>query len=884
MSLSLPATLGIIDTVEHAIETYLASGLRPILIHAPVEGGGCTCGRSNCGKSAGKHPIAKNWQSRAATRDELYDQLARLKFIPNVGTVLGDQPGGQYLIAVDIDDADRFKMLEDELGTLPETPQCDSGRGTRLFFESPPEVDASTFVNVTGLRDEPGVDVKIKGGQVVVAPSRHQSGRTYKWSRVGPIATLPVAWALELVRTPTPKWVQSFTPQTMNADKRAKKRAEAYLETAVIRDTAALAACGEGMRNTTLHNRTVSLLSLCAGMHLGASWSYVIDQLHKAARACGLQETEVQRTIASAEKYVRESGAVRMPVGLAEPPPVERPTEASAVSTTAPTEPPPAASTPQRPVILVTSELHENVDASVIAIKSDPNLYQRDGKLVFVTRVSREESDSSPVIKTDDGEVHRQLVEGSPQIREMGISTLRERLTRVAVFQKFVGSTGKCKPILPTDAIVGAVRERGEWPSIRHIVGVVETPMLRSDGTVMQTPGYDPHTNYLYLPGESFPAILDEAATQDHAKWAFKYLCEVFHDFPYVNAAHRSVPIAAILTLVARPAIIGSVPAFLFDASTRGSGKTLQTDAIATIATGRGAPRMNYTTNEEELEKILGGYALMGSPFICLDNVPAMRPFGGGPLDRVITARDKVHLRVLGRTQVLELVWRAIVMATGNNLTCFGDTARRVIMARLEPAEENPERRTNFLHHPLLPWVSSQRTRLVSAALLLLRAYFRAGRPDMGCAQWGSFEEWARIIPHAIVFAGGTDPMLARPESDEEVDVETQALACLLEQLPKLHTKLHDLAPESVNGIGVAARTIIAALYEQSPEWPEFEPMRDAVETLCKPKGNNSPDANALGYKLRALRARPIAGRKLVGTMSRTHVMMWKVDSASAPS
>ena len=899
--LRLPDSLLSVHSLHDAIETLITTGLKPILIHAPIEGGGCTCGttheRTKAGSSsAGKHPIAKNWQTHVFTRDELLDQIARFKFTPNVGIVLGPQPGGEYLIAVDVDDLDRFAKLETELGKLPETARCDSGRGYRLFYEAPSEVDATTFVNVTGLGGESGVDVKIKGGQVVVAPSIHATGKRYEWTKVGAVARLPVPWAFQLVKTAPPKWVEKFTPQTMQADEKAKRRAARYLEVAVIRDAAALAACGDGMRNNMLFQRAFALFSLCAGLYLTREWAYVHDQLFQAARHSGLPEAEVRRTLASADKRVRESGTVRVPVALADPAPHRPPPPPGAPGAPAapaqsaehggapPDDPWQLAPTSVRPIVRVSTELYENVDAAVAALGNDDNLYQRDGMLVHVTRVTREESEVSPHVETDDGQIHRQLVEGSPQIRETRQSTIRERLSRVAVFQKYVESSGKWKSIIPTDAIVSAVHDRGQWVGISPIMGLSETPMFCPGGAIVQETGYDRRTGYLYLPSEKFPEVRDADCTQGNARHYLQLLNSVFADFPYVSGSHRSVPIAAIMTLVARPAIAGSVPAILFDASTRGSGKTLQTDTIATIATGRGAPRMNYTSDEVELEKILGGYALKGSSFICLDNVPAMRPFGGGPMDRVLTARDKVDLRVLGRTEVMTLTWRALIMATGNNLTLFGETARRALMARLEPIEENPERRTKFKHDDLLAFVRAQRPRLVAAALLILKAYWRAGCPNMGCERWGSFEEWSKLIPHAIVFAGGDDPMKARPEHDEDVDVETQALLCVLDQLPVLHNKLHMLAPESVNGVGIAARTIVAALYEQDPEWPEFEPLRDAVETLCKPKGGkgpSKPDAVTLGYKLRAMRSRVIGGRKLIGKPGEAHVTMWKVESAS---
>jgi hypothetical protein len=292
---------------------------------------------------------------------------------------------------------------------------------------------------------------------------------------------------------------------------------------------------------------------------------------------------------------------------------------------------------------------------------------------------------------------------------------------------------------------------------------------------------------------------------------------------------------------------------------------------------------MNYPTKDEEMEKVLAGYALKGSPFICLDNVPSMCPFGGGPLDRVLTARDEVDLRVLGHTDVPTLTWRAMIMATGNNIGFRGDTARRVLMARLEPTEENPERRTKFVHNDLLAYVRVQRPRLVAAALLILRAYFRAGCPDMGCDRWGSFEEWSRLIPNALVFAGGADPMKARPESDGEVDVEVQALSTLLMEWPKLAKKLYG-QPD----YGMAARSVIMALYEAqsgpTEEWAPFEALKEAIEILCRPKFGKSsakPDPMALGFKLRSLRKRVIGGNRLVGEPDRTGTMVWRVEKVN---
>jgi hypothetical protein len=78
------------------------------------------------------------------------------------------------------------------------------------------------------------------------------------------------------------------------------------------------------------------------------------------------------------------------------------------------------------------------------------------------------------------------------------------------------------------------------------------------------------------------------------------------------------------------------------------------------------------------------------------------------PLD--LTAGDTVELRVLGKSEVPTLRWRAVAMATGSNVAIAGDTSRRVLISRLESPLENPEDRygpgeMGWQHHAATPLV-----------------------------------------------------------------------------------------------------------------------------------------------------------------------------------
>lgn len=872
-----------LSVLEHAV-AYGNQGFLILYVWAPTFGGspepttehptatGCTCKEKTGDCSIGKHPVVTAWQ-KLSTHEEnkLRDQYSRLKKRPNIAIQLGTQANGTYIIAIDVDNEDRYRELVEELGPLTETARCESGRGYRLFYTLPDEVDPESINNAKAIGGKPGVDVKAKNGYVVVAPSWHSNGKQYRWIRWRSFSVLPLPWALKIAKRETPKWVHKYTPISLLNDRKGMRRAEKYLYAAVTSDCAALAACKTGSRNNSLYNMAVSLFSLCAGMSHSKAVPIVHENLASAAKQAGLSEREIYKTLRSADQFVAESGAWRVPRVLADPAP-----------TSPGIAPPPDGSSPsvapqqQRPVIRMTTELHEDTAAAIQSLRVDPNLYQREGALVQITRVSYEESENSPCVSADDGTKRHAFVEGSPLIRPVSIANLRKKMTCCAIYQKYNEKASEWRPALPTDPIVTYIHSCHEWPTIRPLLGITEAPTMRPDGSIVQDPGHDLATRYLYQPSIEFGRI-QNSPSQEDARAAYESLAEVFVDFPYLNDSHKAVPIAAILTLVARPAIQGAVPAFLFDASTRGSGKTLQTDAVAIIPTGRGAPRMNFPTNEDEMEKVLGAYALRGAPFFCLDNVPSHRPFGGGPLDRVLTARDTVDLRVLGQSIVPTVEWRAVIMATGNNMQIFADTARRVLIARLEPKDEHPERRTNFHHEDLLGWLRKERARLVVAALTILRAYVVAGRPKMRCARWGSFEEWSAFIPHAILFAGGADPMLARPANDAEVDSETLAFSFVLSKLVSLKWQNFKI------------KTLVELIQpppkQRDPEAPlppdPFAELREAVETLCPPKHGKPTDARQVANKLRSYKGRYIEGHRLISKPGSGGVELWNVEDGS---
>jgi hypothetical protein len=534
----------------------------------------------------------------------------------------------------------------------------------------------------------------------------------------------------------------------------------------------------------------------------------------------------------------------------------------------------PEAADDGRPTIQVTTELRVMADAAIKALADGAEAYQREGRLVRVVRVAQEEGDETRLV-------------GSPEIRPFTAPVLRIHLAERARWVRFDGRRaapeaakpeaakpgekaapkGAWVPTTPPADLAAGLVDLGEYRDVRRLVGVAETPFLRPDGTVLQVPGYDARTGYLLVPGAEFPEVKAHP-TQADAAAGLAELAEVFRDFPHASAAAASVPVAALLTLLARPAIEGPTPANVIDGNVPGCGKSRITDAVAIMGTGRPMARAQYPDNEEERKKVLGATALHGAPMLAFDNVES--GFGGAGLCACLTSTS-VQMRILGASENPTLPWRTVIFATGNNVEIVGDANRRCLIDRLESTLERPEERTDFAHTNLLGWVTQNRPRLVSAALTVLRAYAAAGWPSPPV--WGSFESWSKVVAGAIIYAGGPNVLDVRGGTGDAVDPTKAALAALLGGLAKLSP-----------GRGMTARDIIARLWsvdrlkglECAPD--DFDGMREAIEYFAPPPPRCAPDAGKLGHAFKKHKGRFIEGAALAGKMDRNSVVRWEVS------
>jgi len=147
---------------------------------------------------------------------------------------------------------------------------------------------------------------------------------------------------------------------------------------------------------------------------------------------------------------------------------------------------------PEREIEIGTDE-GRVVDEAIDVLSDRENVYQRGGNLVQIV---------------EGAEPPRGIARPpeAPRIAVMRSARIREHLADGAVWFKLSGDRER-EICHPPQWAVNAVEARGTWPNVKPLTGVVEVPVLRADGSVLDRPGYDPATGIVLRANTHFPAV-----------------------------------------------------------------------------------------------------------------------------------------------------------------------------------------------------------------------------------------------------------------------------------------------------------------------------------------------------------------------------------------
>ncbi|MGI4794196.1 MAG: hypothetical protein ACRYG8_08970 [Janthinobacterium lividum] len=441
----------------------------------------------------------------------------------------------------------------------------------------------------------------------------------------------------------------------------------------------------------------------------------------------------------------------------------------------------------------------------------------------------------------------------SAGLSEMTQPAMIDLYAQTARWEKFDKRSEDWFPADPPANVAAVHLSRvGAW-KLPPVAGIVTTPTLRPDGSVLVAAGYDPATRLYHVldPALVLPPMSD-SPTRAEAEEACVLLLDLIGRFPFVSNVSRSVALSMLITPIVRGAL-SVAPLHAVKASTAGTGKSFLVDLASAISTGRPCPVAAAAATMEETEKRLVGLLLAAFPIVSIDNVNG--ELGGDLLCQAVE-RPLIRVRPLGRSDILEIESRAVVFATGNGLRVTGDMVRRTLLALLDANMERPELR-EFDRNPVAE-VLADRGRYVAACLTIVRAYANAGRPGR-LPPLASFEDWSDLVRSALVWLGQEDPC-ASMETAREDDPE-------LAELRMVVTAWHEAfgsVPTTVRK-AIEAATATVGQADENGDVPTHNPtmvaanpdLRDALLLLAGVRG--VIDASRVGMWLAGRRDRIVS-------------------------
>lgn len=421
----------------------------------------------------------------------------------------------------------------------------------------------------------------------------------------------------------------------------------------------------------------------------------------------------------------------------------------------------------------------------------------------------------------------------------------------------------------PPDKVLATLVKLGHW-SFPRVAGIINSPTLRPDGSVLSDKGYDAKTQLWCWPDDNLKLPeMPAKPTKKDAQVALELLKGLLDGFAFQDdKLDMSVALAAILTTILRGAF-DIAPMTLFMAHMAGTGKSYLVDLVSTIARGRPCPVITASRDEVEMEKRIGSLLIESAPMISIDNLSF--DLKGDLLCQMCT-QQTVKVRVLGKSETPDCEWKGSLFATGNNVNLSGDMTRRGLICNLDANVERPELR-EFDFSPI-DMVLKDRGKYIAAVLTIARAYVVGGKLER-VEKIGSYGQWSKFVREPLMWLGEADPTKSMEQAFAN-DPAKEAAERLIEQwkevlgteeafkVNEIIDKAKENDPNPTFGTGVS---------EFLRKYPDF------FEVLLERAGDRGQiDPRKMAYWLRALNGQIYNGFKVImvsGPAGKGH--KWKV-------
>lgn len=357
-----------------------------------------------------------------------------------------------------------------------------------------------------------------------------------------------------------------------------------------------------------------------------------------------------------------------------------------------------------------------------------------------------------------------------PFTDDVSESSLRGDIARSANFVKMTNE-GPVSISPPLDV----VKDIQSLPNLDFpaLVNIVESPVIRSDGTVLTTPGYDVQSRLYFYPNtNNIPKIPDKPTSSEIQK-AITLVNEVICDFPFDCPASHDNALACMFTPIINPMINDVKPGTIIDKPQAGTGASFLCRLVSIVATGHDAPMLSLPDTEDEIRKEITSLMIKGQTLLIIDNVE--NKLQSASLASLLTTKFW-QARVLGQSKEVEWPNNMIILVNGNNIRLGGDLPRRFIWVRMDAKIARPWQRdkSKFKHPELIKWALDDRVQILAAILTIAQGWICAGKPQPEKpVSLGGYETYSSILSGILHFVGADNFMGNLDRMYDEVDQDT---------------------------------------------------------------------------------------------------------------
>ncbi|MFF0080245.1 bifunctional DNA primase/polymerase [Streptomyces canus] len=443
---------------------------------------------------------------------------------------------------------------------------------------------------------------------------------------------------------------------------------------------------------------------------------------------------------------------------------------------------------PVRPELDITNEA-DAIDGLLEIMAADqlPDLYKRS---------------SGPCWVYEDDQ-------GNPLVKQLGTDNLRAYLgdhvtTYQVVKDPFTDGTKEVRELFMPKTC-GTILGRRDWP-LQPLRGIITSPVVRPDGSLVQAPGYDRATGLYMHPRVPLRRLQPQVSKESVERAKDIVLNKMLADFPFVARSDRAQYLGALLSPIIRSYVPGPTPLVVITGTSQASGKTLLKDVFGRLY---GLAETPWAENDAELRKAITAKLWdCGDPVIAMDNLPNGHIIKSPILSSLVTSATWSD-RLLGSTSSVTMPNDRLWILTGNNLRTGGDNGRRTLWVRLDPDCPNPDQRDNFTVGDLRIWLAENASTIVAALVTMVRGWLADGAKTIN-TRMGDYSQWASAIAGILGYLGVPGWLADRGEASTALDDEAQEWAAFLTEwhqrigtepvTTKALLSLKDTVPQLHNG------------------------------------------------------------------------------------